>query len=101
MTYIFALLAGLVGAAVGWAAAAMIGIGIAGAIGMADPDGAARLFALFGVGPLGGVLGLILGITVALRHRGYKRFRAIAARALVVVIAVGGLAAGAVYVFLY
>ena len=96
MTYVSALLAAIVGAVVGWAAAAMIGLGIAGAIGMSNYDGAAGMFAVVGVGAMGGALGLSLGIYLALRSRGYTTFAAIATRGLVVLVALGGLVAGGV-----
>lgn len=98
MTYVVALLAAVIGAVVGWAAAAMIGIGIAGAVGMSNFEGAAGMFAVFGVGAMGGALGLTLGIYLALRSRGYETFGAIATRGLVVLITIGGLVAGGVQV---
>ena len=100
MTYVIALLAAILGAVLGWAAAAMIGISIAGAIGMSNFDGAAGMFAVFGVGAMGAALGLILGIYLALRSRGYDTFAAIATRAMVVLIAIGGLVAGGLQVAL-
>jgi len=96
MAYVTALLAGITGAIAGVVAAAMIGIGIASAIGLADRDGVALTFALLGVGPLGGALGLLLGIFLAFRYRGYKKLRSIAWRGLIVALVIGGLGIGGI-----
>jgi hypothetical protein len=94
MTYVIAILAAGLGTVVGWAAAAMIGIGIASAIGLSSADDAAGTFAILGVGPIGGALGLTFGIWLVLRARGHKTFGGLATRGVVVLLMIGGLVAG-------
>jgi hypothetical protein len=94
MTYFLALLAGIVGAVLGFALAAAAAAGLAPALGITSFEGAAGYFAVFIGGPIGGLLGLVLGATIVLRRRGHRGFGAIGPRlALVVAGAVGVCAA--------
>lgn len=85
MTYLLALLAAVVGCAVG------AGLGMAAAgmlapvLGISSFEGASGYFAVFIGGPLGGLLGLVLGAVWVLRKRGHRGFGAIAGRLGVVV----------------
>jgi MFS family permease len=67
MRVILAILAGLVGAAAGWAATAFGALIISGYLGMSDFEGGRAMTAFFGFGPVGGLLGLVAGIWLALR----------------------------------
>ena len=100
MTYVLALFAAVVGGAVG----AGLGIGIAGllapALGISSFEGASGYFAVFIGGPLGGLLGLVLGAVLVLRGRGHCGFGAISGRLGLIFIGVV-LVAAAVIGYLY
>lgn len=96
MSYLLALLAGLAGAILGWMAAAMLGIGIAGALGVSDFEGAAGMFAVFGAGPVGALFGLAIGVVLVLRKRGHRSFAAIMGRSLVVLALLAGFGGGGI-----
>lgn len=102
MTTFFAILGGLVGAVVGWVAAAAIAIALSGYYGVTDFEGARSMTAIFFFGPIGGFLGLIIGTWLALRLRAGKKVggKALAVRLPVVLAAIAGLIAatiGALY----
>lgn len=67
MTYLWALLAGMAGAVAGWFATAVVALWIAGLCGMSDFEGGRGMFAFFGVGPLGGLVGMIGAAWLVLR----------------------------------
>ncbi len=94
MIYIIALLAGIVGAAAGYALAATLAAGIALVTGMSNFEGAVGYFAAFGAGPIGGLAGLIGGVWFALRRFGRYRGAALALRMLGSAAALAALAAG-------
>jgi hypothetical protein len=75
-------------------------IGIGGLIGMSNFEGALGMQAVFGIGPLGGLAGLLLGIWLVLRKRGHASIGGVAWRLPIVILAIGGLAAGVVW-YLY
>jgi hypothetical protein len=63
MIYILAFLAGVIGAGAGFFLAAVLGSVLAGALGGSSFEGAAGYLAVFGFGPVGGLIGLILGLS--------------------------------------
>jgi len=67
MGVVWAIIGGIVGAAVGYAAAAFISGIVMGWAGVSDFEGGRGMAAAFFFGPLGGVLGLGLGIWLALK----------------------------------
>ncbi len=69
MTFILAILAGLFGAAAGWVVTAFAALIISSYLGMPDFEGAREMTAFFGFGPVGGLLGLVAGVVLVLRHR--------------------------------
>jgi hypothetical protein len=95
MTYLLALLAAIAGCAVG------AGLGMAAAgmmapvLGISSFEGASGYFAVLIGGPIGGLLGLVLGAVLVLRKRGHRGFSAVAGRLTVVVGGVALAAAGA------
>ncbi len=95
MTYLLALLAAIVGCAVG----AGLGMAVAGmlapVLGISSFEGASGYFAVLIGGPIGGLLGLVLGAVWVLRKRGHRGFGAIAGRLGVVVGGVALVAAAA------
>jgi hypothetical protein len=62
-----AVIAGIVGLAVGYGAAAFLSYVIMGWAGVSDFEGERAMTSAFAWGPLGGVIGLGLGIWLALR----------------------------------
>lgn len=101
MTYALALLAAIVGGAVG----AFLGFSIAALLaplmGISSFEGAAGYFAVFIGGPIGGLAGLLLGAVLVLRWRGPHTAGGIAGRLGVVVIGIAGAAAAAFGVTYY
>jgi hypothetical protein len=100
MTYLLAVVAGIAGAAVGWAAVAAAVVLVGSLLGASNFEGALGMFAVFGAGPIGGVVGLVLGIWLALRRRGHASVSALAWRLPAVAAAIAALAAGTVW-YLY
>lgn len=98
MTYLLALLAGIAGAALGWFAAAALTIFIGGVIGISDFEGGRGMLAVWGIGPLGGLAGLLLGIILVLRKRGGYRAGGLAWRTPFVIAGVLALGAAGLWV---
>ena len=69
MTWILAVLAGIAGAVVGWFVTGALTAWIAGWFGMSDFEGGRGMFAFLGVGPIGGLLAMVLSIWGVLRSR--------------------------------
>jgi len=67
MRYLGAVVAGMVGAAAGWFVTAALAAWIAGLSGMSDFEGERAMFAGLFVGPIGGLVCMILAIWGALR----------------------------------
>jgi hypothetical protein len=99
MTYVLALLAGIVGAAVGFAAGAAVAAALAPALGITSFEGASGYFAVFIGGPVGGVMGLVLGGVFALRRAGHRGFAAIGGRLTMVAAGVVGVGAATLAAF--
>jgi hypothetical protein len=97
MTYLLALIAGVLGAAAGWACAAAATIYIGGLMGVSNFEGGLGMLAIWGIGPIGGLVGLVTGIALALRWRGGFSGRGIAWRLPLVVAAIAALAAGGLW----
>ncbi len=62
MTYVLALLFAIVGLVLGWLVAAFGTLILGSAFGLGDFEGERAMVAFFGIGPVGGVVGLALGI---------------------------------------
>lgn len=67
MKALVTLLGGLAGAIVGWIVAAVATLLLGGSFGLTEFEGERSMTAVFGVGPIGGVVGLIAGLWLALR----------------------------------
>ena len=80
MTLLLSLLAGIVGAAIGWIGAAALTMALGGLFGVSDFEGGRGMLAIWGIGPLGGLAGLVAGIVLVLRRRGGFSLGAIAWR---------------------
>jgi MFS family permease len=104
MTTLIAFLGGLAGAVIGWIAAAAIALVLSGYYGVSDFEGQRGMTAIFFFGPIGGLIGLILGTWLALRLRAGTKVgpRSLAVRLPVVVAGIAALVAaivGALYWF--
>lgn len=94
MTYLWVILAGLAGAAAGGLISALLVLGSGSLFGMTDYEGARGVLAAFGAAPVGAIIGLVVGIVLALRFQGkYSGFGTLAERYLMVICAIVGLAA--------
>lgn len=97
MTYILAFLAAIVGATAGFFLTAALGSVLAPMLGVSSFEGAAGYFAVFVLGPVGGLAGLILGLWLVFRYKGgHRTFSAIAGRSAIVVVAIVVVAAAGV-----
>lgn len=73
MRIIVAVLAGVVGLVLGWAIAAFGFLIVGGFLGVSDFEGQRAMLAFFAIGPIGGVIGLILGIWTSRRIKSAER----------------------------
>jgi len=67
MIYVAAVIAGIIGAVVGWLVTGALTVWIAGLYGMSDFEGARGMFAFFAVGPIGGLLSMVVSAWLVLR----------------------------------
>ena len=98
MTYLKAILAGIIGAALGWGLSAMVAAKAAEMLGMSNFEGAIGFFAFFGVGPIGGLVAGITAIWLVLRKEGHKGLKAISWRLPAVLAAIAALVAGVFFI---
>jgi hypothetical protein len=80
MTYVLALLAAIVGGAIGTALGFFVAGALAPVLGITSFEGAAGYFAVFIGGPIGGLIGIVAGAVWMLRRRGVTGFGAISGR---------------------
>src|SRR5688500_16668399 len=98
MTYVLALVAGIVSGGLGFALGTAAGGLVAAALGITSFEGASGYFAVFIGGPIGGFLGLVLGPLLVLRRAGHRSATALGRRLVLViagVIALGAAGLGA------
>ncbi len=69
MTGIKIVLGGLAGLVVGWALAAAATLLFGGLFGLTEFEGERSMTAVFGIGPLGGAIGFVIGLWLVLRRR--------------------------------
>src|SRR5262250_2805123 len=102
MIYVLAVLAGIVGAVVGWFVTAGATAWIAGLFGMSDFEGARGMFAAFVVGPIGALICMIASIWIVLRF-GTRQlsFGHMLARLAGVLAAIALLVAAAIWIRLH
>jgi hypothetical protein len=95
LVWLLAILAALVGGGAGFLLAAAVAGALAPALGISSFEGAAGYFAVFIGGPIGAVVGLLVGPILVLRWAGHRRRGALLPRvALAVLGAVAVVAAG-------
>jgi hypothetical protein len=103
MTYLMALLAALVGLALGFAFGATVAGLLAPVLGITSFEGASGYFAVFIGGPAGGLAGMVLGAWLVLRRirqpTGERRGGAIAGGVALVVVGVVAVAAAGLGAF--
>ncbi len=99
MTLPLSLLAGIAGAAIGWAAAAALTIVLGGYLGISDFEGGRGMLAIWGIGPIGGLVGLIAGIVLVLRKRGGHSAGGLAWRVPAVIATIVAIAAAGFWFF--
>jgi hypothetical protein len=97
MKYLVPSIAGILGLAAGWIIAAAVLIGLSALLGVVDRDGGLAMMAFFGLGPFAGLIGLIAGVWLALRHSNRRSLAALAthvAATLLIVAALSAVTAG-------
>jgi len=67
MTALKLILGGLAGTIVGWVAAAAATLLLGGLFGLTEFEGQRSMTAFFGIGPIGGLAGLIAGLALGWR----------------------------------
>ena len=98
MNYVRLALAGTTGAAIGW----LLTLGAAHLFGFADFRGGSAMIAVLGVGPVGGLAGLVFGIALSLYLRGVPgSFLSIAERVWTVVAVILVFIASAIFIVIY
>jgi hypothetical protein len=93
MTYVLALVAAIVGGAIGTALGFFVAGALAAVLGITSFEGASGYFAVFIGGPIGCLIGMVAGAVWMLRRRGVQGFGAISGR--LGLVAVGVVAAAA------
>jgi MFS family permease len=73
VTYLIAAIGGLIGAVLLWLSTAFVADFLLGLSGMSAREGGRAMMAFFAIGPFGALVGLGLGIWLALRQRGAGR----------------------------
>ena len=102
MIYVLAVIAGVVGAVGGWAVTAAVAVWVAGLFGMSDFEGGRGMVAAFVVGPVGGLIGMILLAWLVLRRaKGPMPFGATLARLTGVLAAIAALVAVGIALRMY
>ena len=101
MIYLYSIIAGAVGALIGWALGSLGGLALVNAfgstLGLSNAGTSSGTLAFFGIGPLGAVLGLALAIGLTLRFRGgYRKPRDLMRHGLAVAALIGAIIAGAI-----
>ena len=67
MIYLLAVIAGLIAAVIGWFISGVIAVWIAGLYGMSDFEGGRGMFAFLFVGPLGGLVSMVVAAWLVVR----------------------------------
>jgi MFS family permease len=98
VTFFLTLLGASVGLAAGFIAAAAIAYAVAGAMGVSDFEGGRGMLAFFLFGPIGGIVGLLLGVWLVLRLRGQRSLNKALGYGAAVVVSLVALASTTVVV---
>jgi hypothetical protein len=101
MTILRAVIGGIIGLLVGYFAAAFLSGIVMGWLGVSDFEGGRGMAAVFGFGPLGGLLGLAVGIWLGVRRGGTQPVGKTLGRAGIALLAIVALAAGGLALYYY
>lgn len=96
MTYVLALVAAIVGGAIGTALGFFIAGALAAVLGITSFEGASGYFAVFIGGPIGCLVGIVAGAVWMLRRRGVTGFGAISGRLGLVAVGIVAVAAAVI-----
>jgi hypothetical protein len=96
-----AVLGGIFGVLVGYFAAAFLSAIVMGWFGVSDFEGGRGMAAVFGFGPLGGLMGLAGGIWLGLRRGGTQSAGKALVRAGIALLAIVAIAAGGLAIYYY
>jgi hypothetical protein len=67
LKFVVALLVGIAGLVLGWLVAAFGTLALGSAFGLKDFEGERAMVAFFAIGPVGGLIGLMLGVYLGVR----------------------------------
>jgi hypothetical protein len=99
MAILWAIIGGIVGAVAGWVVAAVLSLVIMGLLGVSDFEGGRAMASFWGFGPIGGLVGLILGIWLALRLAGGRmRVGALAKRGVLALLGIAAVIGAAIFI---
>jgi len=102
MIYVLAVIAGIVGAVVGWFLTAGVAAWIAALFGMSDFEGARGMFAAFVAGPIGALIFMVAAIWIVLRRgAGYLPLGSMMGRLAGVLMAIAMLVAAGIWIRLH
>ena len=94
MVYLLAAGAGIAGAVLGWFATGVLAVVLGGLFGMSDFEGGRGMLAFLGVGPLGGLAGMVGAVWLVLRRRSGGASIAAAGGVVVGIVGLAGAAIG-------
>lgn len=69
MRFVLAILVAIAGLVLGWLVAAFGTLALGSAFGLSDFEGERAMTAFFAIGPLGGLIGLVLGLWLWRRRK--------------------------------
>ena len=102
MIYVRAVIAGMVAAVAGWFVSGALAVWIAGWFGMSDFEGGRGMFAFLFVGPIGGLISMVVAVWLVLRtNKDLAHGGATIARVALVLGAIAAIAAAGVTLRLY
>ena len=101
MIYVLAALAGMIAAVVGWLVVGAITLWIAGLCGVSDFEGGRGMLAFLGIGPIGGLISMVLAAWLVIRAgSGTATFESGALRLLAVLAGIAAVVAVGIWIAL-
>jgi hypothetical protein len=99
MAILWAIVGGFLGVVAGFVATVVVSLIIMGLLGVSDFEGGRAMAAVWGFGPIGGLIGLILGIWLALRLAGGRlRFGVLVKRGALALLGIAAIVAAGLFV---
>lgn len=99
MTFLLAVLAGILGTALGYGAGLLAGTVLVDLLHISSREGGAGMFVAFVTGPIGALVGLVLAVVLVVKLRDGGDALAVAGRSLLVVVALLGAVPVAIWVY--